>query len=296
MRPSYLLTPVLVCLGTLGFGRPAQAQDTPPGVISQDAATTGTTDVASGGFQTAAAKEALAKEVSELELSAGGLVASGNSRSTAVTGAGKLRLRRANNQYSANFAGNYARAAASVDEPMDTSVSNVQGRVRYDRYLSDTWSLFVAESARRDRFQGLVLRLNFDPGVAFYLFDYEKHRLLAELGYDLQYDVRRDDTIAESALQGIDVDKTDVEHSGRAFAGYENKLNQAVSFSTGLEYIQSVTDAENWRFNWDVGLTSSIAESFSLAATFSLRYDSNPLPGVETTDTTTALSLVYTLL
>src|SRR5688572_25857859 len=173
MRSSCPRT-LLLCLTILGSSRLTHAQDTPPGVMSQDAATTGTTDVATGGFETAAAKDA-AKEVSELELSAGGLVASGNSRSTAVTGAGKLRLRRANNQYSANFAGNYARAAASVDEPMDTSVSNVQGRVRYDRYLSDTWSLFVAESARRDRFQGLALRLNFDPGVAFYLFDYEKH-------------------------------------------------------------------------------------------------------------------------
>lgn len=296
MRSSYLRTLVLVCLGTLGWSVPGYAQDTPQGLLAQDAATTGTTDVGGGGFEAAAAKDAAAKEESDLELSAGGLWASGNSRSTAMTGAGTLRLRRADNQYSANFAANYARSAASADEAMETSVSNVQGRVRYDRYLSDAWSLFVAETARRDRFQGLALRLNFDPGVAYYFFDYEHHRLVGELGYDLQYDVRRDETIATSAADGINVDKTEVDHSGRAFAGYENKLNQAVSFTTGLEYIQSITEAEKWRLNWDVSLTSSIAESFSLAATFSLRYDNSPLPGIEKTDTTTALSLVYTLL
>jgi len=296
MRSRYLATLVLVCLGGLGWSRPGHAQDTPQGLMTQDAASTGATDVGGGGFEAAAAKDAAAKEESELQLSAGGLFASGNSRSTAMTGAGVLRLRRADNQYSANFAANYARAAASADEPMETSVSNIQGRVRYDRYLSDKVSLFVAETGRRDRFQGLVLRLNFDPGVAYYFFDYENHRLVGELGYDFQYDVRRDDTIAESAAQGINVDKTEVEHSGRAFAGYENKLNQAVSFTTGLEYIQSITAGERWRLNWDIGLTSSIAESFSLAGTFSLRYDNSPLPGIEKTDTITALSLVYTLL
>lgn len=296
MRSSYLRTLVMVCLGMLGWSVPAHAQDTPKGLLAQDAATTGTTEVGGGGFEAAAAKEAAAEEASELELSAGGLLASGNSRSTAVTGAGRLRLRRAENEYSAIFAANYARSAAAADAPMETSVSNAQGRVRYDRFLSQSWALFVAETARRDRFQGLALRLNFDPGVAYYFFEYEKHRLVGELGYDLQYDVRRDETIAASAADGVNVDKTEVEHSGRAFAGYENKLNQAVSFTTGLEYIQSILEAERWRLNWDTSLTSSIAESFSLAATFSLRYDNSPLPGIEKTDTTTALSLVYTLL
>lgn len=287
----------LACFGVLiSWSTLARAQDIPEGLLSQEAATTGTTDVAGQGFEAAAAAEEGAKEESELALSAGGLLATGNSRSSAATGAGKLRLRRANNQYSANAAANYARAAAGPGEPMETSVSNIQGRVRYDRFLSDSWSVFVAESARRDRFQGLALRLNFDPGVAYYFFDYEKHRLLGELGYDLQYDVRRDDAIAAAALEGVDIDKTEVRHSGRAFAGYDNQLNQAVLFSTGVEFIQSITEAENWRLNWDVSLNSSIAESFSLAATFSLRFDNNPLPGIEKTDTTTALSLVYTLL
>src|SRR5690606_20979404 len=137
-------TLVFVCLGTLGWSVPGHAQDTPQGLLAQDAATTGTTDVGGGGFEAAAAKEEVAKEESELELSAGGLLASGNSRSSALTGAGKLRLRRADNQYSATLAGNYARSAAGSDEPMETSVSNIQGRVRYDRYLSDSWSIFVA--------------------------------------------------------------------------------------------------------------------------------------------------------
>jgi putative salt-induced outer membrane protein len=270
---------------------PAGAQ-TPEGLMKQDAATSGKTDVAKGGFETTA-KPAEARETTALKLSAGGMMATGNSRNLSLTGVGQLRLRRAENQYSADIAGNYGRAATAANEPMETSVENVQGRIRYDRFLSPKWSLFVAQSARKDRFQGLALRLNFDPGVAYYVFEVDKHRLWAELGYDLQYDIR-DERFLLAATEPIT--KTETRHSVRAFAGYENDLNEAVRFHTGLEYIQAIVDTENWRLNWDVGLTSSISTNFSLASTFSLRYDHNPLPGVRNTDTTTALSLVYTLL
>jgi putative salt-induced outer membrane protein len=139
----------------------------------------------------------------------------------------------------------------------------------------------------------LDLRLNFDPGVAYYVIDVEKHRLWGELGYDLQYDIR-DEEVIEAATEPLD--KTQARHSARAFVGYQNDLNEAVRFNTGVEYIQAIVDTENWRLNWQAGLTSSISTNFSLATTFSLAYDNNPLPGVENTDTTTALSLVYTLL
>ncbi len=291
MKSSNTWLACLLCVGVAATAaRPAVAQTA--GVMKQDAASSGKTDVASAGFQTTE-KPADAKEASELKISAGGLMATGNARSLALTGSGNLRLRRAANEYSAAFAGNYARGAASAAEPTETTVENLQGKVRYDRFLSDEWSLFAAETARKDRFQGLDLRLNFDPGVAYYFFDIDKHRLWAELGYDLQYDIRNDDAIAAAPEP---VSKTEVRHSARAFIGYKNDLNEAVRFNTGLEYLQDVIDTENWRLNWQAGLTSAIAGNFSLATTFNLSYDHNPLPGVENTDTTTALSLVYTLL
>lgn len=277
-------------LGLVATGQ-ASAQ-TAKGLMSQSSASSGSTEVAKGGFQ-ATEKQGDAKEVSELKLSAGGMLTSGNARSMALTGSGHLRLRRLQNQYSADLAGNYGRAAPGPGEDMQTSVENLQGRIRYDRFLSDHWSVFLAQTARKDRFQGLDLRLNFDPGVAYYVFDVEKHRLWGELGYDYQYDIRDGAAIA-AAMEPLS--KTDSQHSARAFAGYENNLNDVLRFSTGLEYLQSVSESENWRLSWDVGLSSSISTAFSLATTFSLRYDHNPLPGVENTDTVTALNLVYTLL
>ncbi len=179
---------------------------------------------------------------------------------------------------------------------METTVENLQSKLRYDRFISERVALFLALSGRHDRFQGLDLRLNLDPGVAYYFVDEKEQRFWTELGYDLQYDVRRDENIAAAAADGETVEKTEVRHSGRLFVGYENKLNDAVNFTTGLEYLQDVQDTTNWRLNYDAGLNSSIGSGFSVATTFSLKYDHNPLPNVEKTDTVTAVSLVYKLM
>lgn len=281
-------------LAALAASATAAAQ--PAGLMKQDAATSGKTDVAAEGFQAAEKDQEDAKDATEAKLLAGGLMSTGNSRSLAATGSGLLRVRRGANQLSAAAAVNYSRSAAKPGEDMQTTVENYQGKVRYDRFVSKHVALFLSTSARRDRFQGLDLRLNLDPGVAYYFIDEKTHQLWTEVGYDLQYDVRRDDNIAAAALNGETVDKTEVQHSGRVFVGYSNSLNEHVKFNTGLEYLQGLPETERWRLNWDVGLSSSIGGDFSLATTFSLKYDHHPLPAVKELDTVTALNLVYTVM
>lgn len=266
-----------------------------PGVMKSEAASSGSADVASNTFDTVK-KPDDAKDATEAKVQAGGLSAAGNSRSLALTSVANLRVRRSLNEVSAAAAVNYGRSDPSPTDKMQTSVENYQGKVRYDRFVSERFALFVALSARRDRFQGLDLRLNLDPGVAYYLLDETKHQLWTEVGYDLQYDIVRDETIAAALLKGETVDETTTRHSARLFGGYRNSLSDGVLFTTGLEYLQGIPETKFWRLNWDAGLNTSISGSFSLASTFSLRYDNEPLPGVKSTDMLTALNLVYQLL
>ena len=149
----------------------------------------------------------------------------------------------------------------------------------------------MAPQARRDRFQGLDCRLNLDPGVAYYFVDQKSQQLWSEVGYDLQNDGRRDENVAAAQASGDPVDKTDVQHSGRLFAGYNNALNEHVKFTTGLEYLQGLPETERWRLNWDAGLTSAIGGHFSLSTHFSLKYDPAPPPAGQETDPLTASSL-----
>jgi putative salt-induced outer membrane protein len=282
--------------GVSMLSRSAAAQDAPTGLMKQDAATSGKADVATEGFAAAAAKKDDANDATEAKIQAGGLSASGNSRSLALTSMGTVRARRGANEFSAAAAANYGRSASKPTDPVQTTIENYQGKLRYDRFVSDPVALFTSLSARRDRFQGLDLRLNLDPGLAYYFVQGPKHQLWVEAGYDLQYDIRRDEAIAEALAAGTRLVKAKTRHSARLFAGYRNNLNEAVTFNTGLEYLQGLPETQFWRFNWDVGLTAALAAKFSLATTFSLRYDNEPLTGIKSTDTLTAINLVYQLL
>jgi putative salt-induced outer membrane protein YdiY len=275
----------------------AHAEEPAAGTMQFKAATSGKEDVATSGFEAAAKAEAESKDATELKLSAGGLLASGNSRSLSATGSEKFRARRGDNQLSIASAANYGRAASSPDADVETTVENYQAKGRYDRFLAPGFALFGSMSALRDRFQGLVLRLNVDPGLAVYFVDQSKQQLWLELGYDFQYDVRRDEAIRRALeVDNIDLAKTKTRHSGRAFLGYSNTLNEAVTLDTGLEYLQAVKDTENYRLNWNIAINSQLSGKFSLATAFTLKYDHHPVPGVKTTDTLTSLSLVYQLL
>lgn len=285
-----LVVAALASLSTAALG----ADETAAGVMQTTTATTGSTEITSGSFDTA--KEAGdEKDVTEAKLQAGVLLSTGNSRSLAATGAGSMRLRRGANEFSALAAVNYARSAPTPESEVETTMENYQGKLRYDRFVSDRFSLFLSLSARRDRFQGLASRLNLDPGFAYYFIVEEKQRLWGELGYDLQYDVRTNAAIDDSAAEGSLLDKTNSRHSARGFLGYHVNVNENVSFDTGAELLVAIPKTENWRLNWDTSITAALDTRFSLGATFNLRYDNNPLPGVEELDTITAMNLICTL-
>lgn len=270
-----------------------------------DPATSGSTEIeGQGKFGAARTREEDAGDTLEWSLSFGSLVSTGNAQQLAITGATNFLIRRGRHQFSAEAAGNYGQAASSVEDDLDPTVSNIQGRVRYDIFLARRWSLFGMTTARHDPFQGLDLRLNIDPGAAFYILPGQYERLWAEAGYDFQFDLRTPEAILARDDDGnllYDAsgdtfrvaDSTRITHAVRLFLGYFNNLNEVVGFGSGLEYLQSVQLARRWRINWNTSLTTLLAKKLSLAATFTVRVDNDPLPRVRKVDTITALNLVY---
>lgn len=287
-----------LALALLASSAPARAQS-PTGLSSQSPATQGKTDVAKEGFQAAAqrAAEAENKDGSSIKLTFGGFLSQGNSRAIALTGAADYSVRRSASQFAAQAAVNYGRSAPTIGDPYETTVENYQARLRYDYFFADNVAGFFAVSARKDRFQGLDLRLNVGPGLAYYFLDEKDERLWVELGYDFQFDLRDQDYIDELAIAEPPqvIAKNEKRHNVRGFIGYDNQVAEAVKFSTGLEYLQNVTAAENARLNFDAGLAVQLNQDFAVAMTLSLKYDNNPLPEVEKTDLVTALNLVYTM-
>jgi putative salt-induced outer membrane protein YdiY len=233
-----------------------------------------------------------------VSLSAGGQLATGDSRLLAMTANGELDSRWGSDGIGASILGNYGESATPGNALVETT-ANVQGRIRYDRYLIDRLSLFLINTGRNDRFQGLDFRYNLDPGVKYLFFNASTNALWVEAGYDFQYDIRRDDARVQLDSTGAPIRgarllaKTEVDHSLRLYAGFKHSFNEEVTLSTGVEYIQSFTDTSHRWLNYDLLFAAKIGAGLALGLGFNARYDSGPLPDKKNIDTATTLSLIY---
>src|SRR5688572_24619928 len=118
----------------------------------QAPASSGSTEVATSGVQSATRATPDDKDGTQLKLTAGGLVSQGNSRTIAATAAGDFRLRRGVSQFGALAAANYGRSSPGQGEPSATTVENYQGKVRYDYFFTPAVAGFqIGRASCRER-------------------------------------------------------------------------------------------------------------------------------------------------
>jgi hypothetical protein len=237
-------------------------------------------------------------------LSAGGQLATGNSRLLAGTINGVVDSRRGANGYGASILGNYGQGAPPGQNVVETA-ENLQGRLRYDRYVIERASVFLILTGRHDKFQGLDFRLNVDPGFKYLFLKAASNTLWGEIGYDFQYDDRNPNALGEVDASGnpvLDANGNQIllpqqatDHSSRLFVGYRHAFNKEVTLATGLEYLQSFLSSTSYdsRVNFDALFAAKVGSGFSVGLGFSGRFDQNPLPGKQQLDTATTLSLIY---
>ncbi len=232
-------------------------------------------------------------------LSSGGQLATGNSRLLAATANGLFDTRFNENELSAGVLANYGEGAPP-GAPVVTTAENLQARFRYDRYLTQRLGVFLIDTFRHDRFQGLDVRYNGDPGLRYLLLDDPATSVGAELGYDFQADVRldsarvvRDPTTMMPVVPEELLPKTATDHSVRAFLGFRHSFNKEVTLSGGVEYLQSVVDSQRYRVNFDALFAAKVSGGLAVGLGFSARYDNDPLPGKEQLDTATTVTIIY---
>ena len=121
----------------------------------------------------------------------------------------------------------------------------------------------------------------------------EKHKLWFEVGYDYQLDLRREEALRHAELIEMeDLERIRHNHAARLFGGYTNNLSTV----RHVRYRARVPAERHhrpvrFRINWVNALSVQITNRFSLATTFTLRYDNLPLPGIQKLDTITAILL-----
>jgi hypothetical protein len=262
-------------------------------------------------------------------VSAGGQFASGNSKLFAATGLGKFDMRRGNNAFGAQLVGNYAEGAVAPSTTLKSTTENLQGKLRYDRYFTPAFGAFIQLTGTHDAFQAITFRLNVDPGVKLFFVDEPTTKFWGELGYDFEFDQNYVDgngfEQAGSGGQALDsatpalpyvIQSQNTIHSTRLFAGFKHAFNDKVNLSLGLEYLQglagtgtdlpgvpngytaaqvdrvavSVTGA---RLNGDALLAAQVGGGFAIGVGLSEKYNSAPLAGKQSLDSTGTLSLIY---
>jgi hypothetical protein len=254
------------------------------------------------GAKDAPAIAAPTTDETHANLAAGGLITTGNSKTVALTLNGQFDLRRGNNGFLLGALGNYGESSIK-GAPSRATAQNLQGKLRYDRYFLDSLTGFLIATGRHDKFQGLDFRLNLDPGVKYIPYKDDAQALWVELGYDFQLDARSTDGRIPANADGTPIagapllDATRTDHSARGYLGYRRAFNSSVTFSTGVELLQSFVKTDlgsnDTRVNFDANLAAKLDYGFALGVGFTARYDRLPIAGREKLDTTTTLSLIY---
>lgn len=223
-----------------------------------------------------------------LALTASSALTYGNARTLAINLGADLVVRLDQHALTAQLAWVYG--LASLRDPMTNefgdwvdSTNNLTWRLRYDLFLTRDDALFLVHRGRRDPFAALRPRLGFQLGYARSLFREDKHRLWVEVGYDFTYDRFGSRPLPVGTDQaGMPIESTDrTLHSLRLFLGYENRLNEVLTYVTGFEGLMRFDRPEHWRFEWINQLRSKLADWLQISLDLTGRLDSLPPGQVE---------------
>lgn len=264
-------------------------------------------------FQEAAAAAAVDDDF-RIQLQAGGNGAYGNTRGVGFNLAGSLLYRRGQNRFEAEVGYLYglaqqplnclndpfgvgcqgldptmmAPAAVRSGEFQDwaESANNLTWRLRFDHFVDVDNAIFVAHRGRRDLFAGLDIRLTLQLGYSRVLLRETNHRMWVDMGIDATYDnyadaVERQLAAGPPITIPLQSASERVVPSVRLFYGYENRINEAITYQTGLEVLWNVVNPSHFRFDWQNQIRSRIAGFLELSFDLTMRLDGQP-PGQNT--------------
>jgi hypothetical protein len=222
---------------------------------------------------------------------AGIVLTTGNSETTTITGGGKASRRAGKNKLELAASGAYARIATRVAVDRDgngtigrgeirsdekTTAETIEGRLRYDRYLSVRQALYGAAIARRDVPAGKQVAAGGQVGYSRVLAKTPKSELLGEAGYDFT---------AEKLVGAPDLIAI---HSLRAFVGYKGVVGPDNGFEASIEALTNLNPldtptgrvgvARDGRVNARIAWTSKVGKNLALAFSLDLKFDAAPAP------------------
>jgi putative salt-induced outer membrane protein len=185
-------------------------------------------------------------------------------------------------------------AAAMYSENAEFSTAErYEARYQLDRKINDKLSWFGALRGEQDRFSGFAYQASLSTGASYKFIESPTTKLQASLGAG--YKKFREEILVKSDAGEV-LDRLDGEPGdgvvGTLSSDYEHAFTETTKLTNKLlaEFGGDNTAVAN-----DIALQVSMTQSFALAAGLGVRYNSDPPPLSESTDTLITINLVYNI-
>lgn len=151
--------------------------------------------------------------------------------------------------------------------------------LRYERTLSESWSIFLGQSVEADPFAGYLQRYSSDLGAKYTFIKEKELTWFGELGYRFQ----RENRVAPPSLNN---------HMARVYTEATKAWNESVSSKLWVEYLPNFSNSSDWQLNTELSVQAMMSSVFSLKTGVLVKYDGLPVPGARNTDTVLTSALV----
>ena len=268
-------------------------------------------------------KEEVKKDVEyNASVEAGAVFTTGNSETTTLTGGVKAARKKGDDKISFDGSIAYARSGTRVIDDKNgnglvddyteirsddqITAEMFAGKLRYDRFLTEFNSLFIAALASRDLPAGKELVFGGQVGYSRRLQKGPKSETVGEFGYDYS----REDLVTGDPVSI---------HSARLFLGFKAEMTEGANFDASAEGLTNLNketlatsdgDANvgsDTRVNIKAGISAKIGKNLAFSTSIEARFDNRPaplkidnlapdfVPEASKLDTIMKASLIYTI-
>jgi putative salt-induced outer membrane protein len=231
------------------------------------------------------APAAQAKWTGKAEL--GFLNSSGNAESTSANA--KLDLKRDSDKWiNTIYAG-----ALYGNNGQFTNAQRYEARYQLDYKINDRLSWFGALRGEKDYFSGFVYQDTISTGVAYKFIDTPVTKLAFSIGAGYRQ-LQEEVLVKTDAGEVIDRIKGDKQSDpvGTLGSTYEHNFTESTKITNKF---LSEAGSDNTAVQDDLALQVSMSKTLALAVGYGIRYNTDPPPGSETTDTLITVNLVYNI-
>jgi putative salt-induced outer membrane protein len=217
----------------------------------------------------------------------GFLNSSGNAESTSANA--KLDLKREADKWINTF---YLGALYGNNGEF-TNAQRYEGRYQLDYKINDKLSWFSALRGEKDYFSGFVYQATVSTGVAYKFIDNPNTKLSFALGAGYRR-LQNEILIKTDAGEVIDRIEGDEESDpvGTLGSDYEHNFTENTKITNKF---LAESGSENTALQNDLALQVSMSKTLALAVGYGIRYNTDPPPLSETTDTLITVNLVYNI-